>query len=146
VLGSYLSGRLAARHSLTAMMLGGRIVACLGLILGLLVLAWGVVHELTLFGACMCVGIGNGITMPSASSGAMSVRPTLAGSASGLSGALTVAVGAAIAALTGAILTAHNAAFGLLGMMLVSSALGLAAALHVLWLDRSETRQCQTKP
>ena len=146
VFGSYLSGRLAARHSLTAMMLGGRIVACLGLILGLLVLAWGVVHELTLFGACMCVGIGNGITMPSASSGAMSVRPTLAGSASGLSGALTVAVGAAIAALTGAILSAHNAPHGLLGMMLLSSALGLAAALHVLWLDRSETRQCQTNP
>ncbi len=108
VLGSYVSGRLAARFTLTAMMLGGRIIACLGLILGLLVLALGTLHELTLFGACMCVGIGNGITMPSGSSGAMSVRPTLAGSASGLSGALTVAVGAVIAAVTGAILTAHT--------------------------------------
>ena len=83
VSGSFLSGRFAARYALTTMMIGGRIVACLGLILGLLVLAAGVLHELTLFGACVCVGIGNGITMPSSSSGALSVRPTLAGRASG---------------------------------------------------------------
>ena len=146
VFGSFLSGRFAARYTLATMMLAGRIVACLGLILGLLILASGVLHELTLFGACICVGIGNGITMPSSSSGAMSVRPTLAGSASGLSGALTVAGGAVLSAATGAILTAHNAAYGLLGMMLLSSALSLAAALYVLWLDRSETRVCQSSP
>ena len=140
VSGSFLSGRFAARYALTTMMIGGRIVACLGLILGLLVLAAGVLHELTLFGACVCVGIGNGITMPGSSSGALSVRPTLAGRASGLSGALTVAGGAVISAATGAILTAQNAAYGLLGMMLLSSALGLATALYVLWLDRSKTR------
>ena len=140
VFGSFLAGRFAARYPLATMMIVGRIVACLGLILGLLVLAAGVVHELTLFGACICMGIGNGITMPSSSSGAMSVRPTLAGSASGLSGALTVAGGGVISAATGTILTAHNAAYGLLGMMLLSSALGLVAALYVLWHDRSETR------
>ncbi|MXY39717.1 MAG: multidrug effflux MFS transporter [Rhodospirillaceae bacterium] len=105
----------------------------------MLVLATGFVHELTLFGACVCLGIGNGITMPSSSSGALSVQPDLAGSASGLSGALTVAGGAAISAATGAILAAQNAAYGLLGMMLLSSALGLAAALYVFWLDRQET-------
>ena len=146
VFGSFLSGRFAARYTLATMMLAGRIVACLGLILGLLLLASGILHELTLFGACICVGIGNGITMPSSSSGAMSVRPALAGSASGLSGALTVAGGAVLSAATGAILTAHNAAYGLLGMMLLSSALSLAAALYVLWLDRSEARLCQSSP
>ncbi|MCY3831021.1 MAG: MFS transporter [Rhodospirillaceae bacterium] len=146
VFGSFLSGRFAARYALATMMIGGRIVACGGLILGLLVLATGFVHELTLFGACVCVGIGNGITMPSSSSGALSVQPNLAGSASGLSGALTVARGAAISAATGAILTAQNAAFGLLGMMLLSSALGLAAALYVLWLDRSETPPASPGP
>ena len=146
VFGSFLAGRFAARYALATMMIVGRIVACLGLILGLLVLAAGVVHELTLFGACICMGIGNGITMPSSSSGAMSVRPALAGSASGLSGALTVEGGGVISAATGTILTAHNAAYGLLGMMLLSSALGLVAALYVLWLDRSETRSASSNP
>lgn len=138
VLGSFLSGRFAARHALTTMMIAGRFAACAGLILGLVLLLSGVVHVVSLFGACVFVGVGNGLTMPSSSAGAMSVRPTLAGSASGLSGALTVAGGAVMSAITGAILTVENAAYALLGMMLLSSLLGLAAALYVLWLDHRE--------
>ncbi len=138
VFGSFLAGRFAARHALTTMMIAGRLVACGGLLLGLLILLVGVLHEITLFGACVFFGIGNGITVPSSSSGAMSVRPNLAGSASGLSGALTIAGGAVMSAITGAILTAENAAYGMLGMMLLSSTLGLAAALYVVWVDRRE--------
>jgi Bcr/CflA subfamily drug resistance transporter len=138
VLGSFLSGRFAARYALTTMMIAGRFAACAGLILGLVFLMAGVVHVVTLFGACVFVGMGNGLTMPSSSAGAMSVRPQLAGSASGLSGALTVAGGAVMSAITGAVLTPESAAYGLLGMMLLSSLLGLVAALYVLWLDRRE--------
>ncbi len=50
----------------------------------------GSVNALSLFGATVFVGLGNGLTMPSASAGALSVRPDLAGSTSGLTGALTV--------------------------------------------------------
>ena len=95
-------------------------------------------HEATLFGACVCYGIGNGVTMPSANAGAMSVRPQLAGSASGLSGALTVAGGAVMSAITGAVLSQENAAHGMLALMLLSAALGLAAALYVVIVDRRE--------
>ena len=140
VLGSFLSGRFAARHALATMMIAGRIVACAGLILGLVLVLAEVVHVASLFGACVFVGIGNGLTMPSSSAGAMSVRPTLAGSASGLSGALTVAGGAVMSAISGAILTEANGSYALLGMMLLSSLLALAAAFYVLWLDRCETR------
>ncbi len=138
ILGSFLSGRFAAHHALTTMMIAGRLIACAGMVVGLAFLAAGVVHPVTLFGACVFVGIGNGLTMPSSNAGAMSVRPKLAGSASGLSGALAVAGGAVMSALTGAILTDQNAAFALLGMMLLSASLGLAAALYVLWVDRRE--------
>jgi MFS transporter, DHA1 family, multidrug resistance protein len=136
VLGSYLAGRLSARLPLTTMMIAGRVVACAGLVLGLLILSAGVVHELTLFGACVFVGLGNGVTMPSSNSGTMSVRPKLAGSASGLSGALTSASGAAFSAIIGAVLTVDNAAYGLLTVMLLASALGLAAAVFVQRIDR----------
>ncbi len=138
VLGSFLSGRLAARFKLTTMMLAGRFAACAGLIMGLVFLKVGIVHEVTLFGACAFVGLGNGLTMPSSSAGAMSVRPTLAGSASGLSGALTVAGGAIMSGITGAILTGENAGFALLGMMLFSSSLGMVAAFYVQWIDWRE--------
>ncbi len=140
VLGSFLSGQFAARCALTTMMIAGRIVACTGLIVGLGLLLAGIVHVASLFGACMFVGLGNGMTMPSSSAGAMSVRPELAGSASGLSGALTGAGGAVMSAITGAILTEENAAFVLLGMMLLSSLMALMAALYVLWLDRYEPK------
>jgi DHA1 family bicyclomycin/chloramphenicol resistance-like MFS transporter len=136
VLGSFVAGRLAGHYALTTMMIAGRLVACAGLSLGLLLLLAGIVHELTVFGACVCVGIGNGVTIPSATSGAMTVRPNLAGSASGLSGALAGATGAAASAITGGLLTVDNAACGLLVVMLLASASGLAAAVYVRWLDQ----------
>ena len=138
IFGSFIAGRYAARFPLTTRMISGRVVACVGLLVGLVVVSIGYLNEFTLFGACIFVGIGNGITMPSSSSGALSVRPKLAGSASGLSGALVVAGGAAVSAITGSVLTEGNAVYGLLGVMLVSSALGLGAALYVLYVDRYE--------
>ena len=138
VFGSFLAGRYAARYALTTMMIAGRLVASVGLLAGLVIVSMGFLNELTLFGACVFVGIGNGITMPSCSSGAISVRPKLSGSASGLSGAILVAGGAIMSAITGTILSGGNAAYGLLGMMLLSSVLSLGAALYVLHVDRHE--------
>lgn len=136
--GSFLSGRLAKRTALTTMMLSGRLVACGGLLVGLLFVASGTINIFTLFGATLCVGIGNGLTMPSSNAGALSVRPRLAGSASGLSGALTVGAGAVFTSVTGAIVSETHGAIALIGMMLFCSAAGLAAALFVRQVDRRE--------
>ncbi|TQV80595.1 multidrug effflux MFS transporter [Denitrobaculum tricleocarpae] len=137
--GSFLSGRLAKRTALTTMMIAGRVVACGGLLIGLAFIATGTVNLLTLFGATLFVGIGNGLTMPSSNAGALSIRPRLAGSASGLSGALTVGSGAVFTSVTGAILTEENGAFALIALMLFCSAAGLLAALSVRRIDRRES-------
>ncbi len=144
VLGSFLSGRFAARYPLTTMMISGRIVACAGLIVGLLLFQAGFVTVASLFGATVFVGLGNGLTMPSSNVGALSVRPKLAGSAAGLSGALTVAGGAVLTSITGSIVTEENGAYPLLGMMLFSALMALVAALYVLGIDRREERENQT--
>lgn len=136
MLGGFLSGRYAKRYPLTTMMMSGRIVACAGLIAGLVLFRAGFVHVVSLFGAAVLVGLGNGLTMPSCNAGALSVRPALAGSASGLSGALTVAGGAVLSSITGAILTPENGAYALLGMMLFCSLMGLIAAIYVLRIER----------
>lgn len=81
--------------------------------------------------------------MPSSNAGAMSVRPELIGSAAGLSGALTGAGGALTAGITSMILHEANAAFVLLGMMLLSSTMALLAALFVLWLDVVSPKKIQ---
>lgn len=86
MLGSFLSGRFASRVPLTTMMISGRIVASCGLVAGLALFLAGFVHVVSLFGATVFVGVGNGLTMPSSNAGALSVRPRLGGSAAGLAG------------------------------------------------------------
>ncbi len=101
----------------------------------------GSVNALSLFGATVFVGLGNGLTIPSASAGALSVRPDLAGSASGLTGALTVGGGALLTSIAAILLSDEGEAYQLLGLMLFCSLVGLAAALGVLRLKRREQAQ-----
>ncbi|KAB0657140.1 multidrug effflux MFS transporter [Burkholderia diffusa] len=138
VLGSFLSGRYARRYPLTTTIMAGRIVACAGPIVGLMLFLVGAKHAMALFGPCMLVGFGNGLSNPCAHAGAVSVRPELAGSASGLAGALTIAGGAALSSMTGAVLTESNAAYAPLFLMLFSSVIALLAASYVGVLDRHE--------
>lgn len=134
-LGSFLSGRLAKRVPLWTLMIGGRVVGLVGLSVGFLIVLVGFVHPVTYVGAVVFVGLGNGLTLPSTNSGAMSVRPKLAGSASGLSGAMSVAMGAALTSLTGAVLTPGNGAVLMMAMMVAVIAASLLCALYVRWLD-----------
>lgn len=138
-IGSFLSGRYSKRYPLTTMMIVGRVSVCSGLIVGLILVAAGNINVLSIFGATIFVGLGNGLTMPSANAGAMSVRSGLAGSASGLIGALTVAGGAMLTFITGMILTEKYAVFQLLGVMLFCSLMGLFAALYVLHINKQES-------
>ncbi len=138
--GSFLSGRLAARFQLTTMMLAGRIVSASGLAVGLLLFAGGVVHVAAFFGATVFIGIGNGLTMPSCSAGALSVQPRLAGSASGLAGAVTLGCGALLTSVVGAVVGGEAAALVLLSILLLLSLLGMAAAFAVRHLEGRQAR------
>src|SRR3546814_19135715 len=56
---------------------------------------------LLLFGPVMFVGVANGLSLPSAIASAISLRPELAGTASGLVGFLQMMVGALATLLVG---------------------------------------------
>lgn len=127
--GGFVAGRFGARLGPIRLMLVGRMVACIGLTCGLVLLALGIQTPLLYFASTVFVGIGNGITTPGANTGAMSVRPDLAGSAAGLSGAMVIAGGAVLTGLTGQVLTEQNGAWMLVSLMLASSTLGLICAL-----------------
>lgn len=136
--GSFLSGRFARRFAFSSMMIAGRVAAMAGLAAGLLLYLFGHIGVLTYFGATVFSGFGNGLTMPSANAGALSVRPQLAGSAAGLAGAMTVGGGALLTSLVGAIISAEHAAWQLLGAMFLCALAGLLAALYVRRIDRIE--------
>ena len=111
-----------------------------GLITGLVLFWAGVVHVGSLFGATVFVGLGNGLTMPSSNAGVMSVLPRLAGSASGLAGALTIGGGAVLTSITGAVVTEATGATALLGLMLACTLTALTAAHQVRRIDQREGR------
>jgi DHA1 family bicyclomycin/chloramphenicol resistance-like MFS transporter len=134
--GNYLSGRFAASVGLNRMMLLGGIVATAGMMLAMAFFLLGIVHPVTFFGSILFVGLGNGLLLPSANAGLVSVRPHLAGSASGLGGALMIGGGAALAVLAGALLTPERGAWPLLWLMLASSTLGLVSTLYVMRVAR----------
>jgi Bcr/CflA subfamily drug resistance transporter len=134
--GSFMSGRNAGRYPLTTMMIAGRIVACAGPAICLILIFAGITHAIALFGPCILVGIGNGLTMPSANAGAMSVRPELAGSAAGLAGAMTIAGGAAFSSITGAFMTDENATYALFCIMLLATAIALLTAMLPALIER----------
>ena len=127
--GTFISTRLAPRYDVTTMMLAGRIAACVGLGGGIVILLSGELHIATYFGATIFVGIGNGLTIPSANAGALSVRPDLAGTAAGLNGAMMVGGGAVLTSLTGAVLHGPDAPLILLAIMFGASFLALLATL-----------------
>ena len=108
---------------------------CVGPALGLGLFWIGQGSELVFFGSAICVGLGNGLTIANASAGLMSVRPELAGSAAGLSGAMTVALGAALTTVTGIAVQPETAPYAVLGIMLGASLLALISAIYVLIVD-----------
>ncbi|EKF17914.1 Bcr/CflA subfamily drug resistance transporter [Nitratireductor pacificus pht-3B] len=134
--GNFLTARFSRSFGINRMMLVGNIIATLGLVLALVLFTAGYFHPLSLFGPSMFVGIGNGMTMPNANAGLVSVRPHIAGTASGLGGALQIGGGAALAVVAGALLTAESGPFPLLWVMLISSALAIGASLYVIHVAR----------
>ena len=96
-------------------------------------------HPLAFFGYMVFLGLGNGISLPSANAGVVSVRPHLAGSAAGLGGALMIGGGAGLSVLSGSMLSPETGPYPLLYIMLMSSIAGAAMALYVMHVARQVT-------
>src|SRR6056297_3182620 len=136
-LGNFLSGRFSVRIGVNRMVLWGTIVNAAGLSLSLALFYAGLGSPLSFFGLMTFMGLGNGMTIPNATAGALSVRPHLAGTASGLAGALMIGGGAALSALAGLLLAPGRGAFPLLWLMVAT---GVAAVITIRLVMRRERR------
>ena len=134
--GNFVSGRFSQRVGINAMMLTGNSVAVAGMVLSILLFSAGVYHPLSLFGPVFFTGFGNGVTLPNANAGIVSVKPHLAGSASGLGGAMQIGGGAALSVVAGALLTVETGPYPLLWIMLFSSGAALLSTLSVISVAR----------
>lgn len=138
--GNFLSGRFSRTIGINTMMLAGNLISAAGMAISLSALALGYVDPLILFGLMSFVGVGNGMTMPNANAGMVSVRPHLAGSASGLGGALQIGGGAALSVVSGAILGPETGPAPLVVLMLLASLAAIVASLYVIHVARNAGR------
>lgn len=134
--GNYVSGRYSVRVGINMMMLYGTAVMLFGVVCSVIVLYVGVAHPLAFFGFMLFVGFGNGMTLPNSNAGLVSIRPRLAGSASGLGGAIQLLGGASLAAIAGAVLTEESGAYPLLYLMICTSVLALIVIWYIIRVER----------
>ncbi|WP_109313159.1 multidrug effflux MFS transporter [Ruegeria sp. AU67] len=134
--GNFFSGRYSVHFGVNRMVLWGCWMNAAGVAMSAILFLAGFGTALSFFGFMTFVGIGNGMTIPNATSGALSVRPHLAATASGLSGAIMLGGGAGLSALAGALLTHETGAMPLLWLMLATSVLAVCAILSVIRRER----------
>ncbi|OSQ51984.1 multidrug effflux MFS transporter [Marivita geojedonensis] len=132
-LGNFVSGRFSARIGVNRMVFVGTLINCTGIVLSMLVFWLGLGSEWTFFGFMTFVGLGNGMTIPNATAGMLSVRPHLAGTASGLGGAIMLGGGAGLSALAGALLVPGSGPWPLLWIMLATAICAIIAIQLVIW-------------
>ena len=135
--GNWITGRNAKRLGVNKLILWGAIAVSCGtaLMLGLFLIGFG--SPLTFFGLMTCVGLGNGMVIPNATAGMLSVRPHLAGTASGLGGAIMIGGGAGLASLAVFLLKPETGAYPLILIMMFTS---MAAVVAILGVYRREAR------
>lgn len=135
--GNWISGKYATTFGVNRMVLWGCLANAFGTFVSLLIFAAGFGSPLSFFGMMTFVGLGNGLVIPNATAGMLSVRPHLAGTASGLGGAIMIGGGAALSALAGFLLTPETGAFPLLYIM---CATGICSLLAIIVVYRRERR------
>ena len=132
--GNFAVSRLTARFGINALIWWGVVLTIVGCLINILVYVaipgWDMA---TIFLPQIMIGFGNGLLLPTSVAGAVSIRPQVAGTASGMTGFIQMAIGAAAAQLGGHIVAhASNA----LTMMLLMLAFGVATATAYLTLVR----------
>ncbi len=138
MLGNFISGRYASEIGITRMMLSGNVIGIAGIIAAIALISVGAESAYAFFVPLALIGVGNGVTLPSANGGMVSVQPHLAGSASGLGGAMTIGGGAALSVLASSVLSKEDGTWPLLLVMLAT---GLVALLTTYIVRLQEKRE-----
>jgi DHA1 family bicyclomycin/chloramphenicol resistance-like MFS transporter len=94
----------------------------------------------TIFLPQIVIGLGNGLLLPTSIAGAVSIRPQVAGTASGMTGFIQMPIGAVAAQLAGHVIAHASDAMPMLWLMLAFG-LALAAAFLALVRQRGSSEQ-----
>ena len=132
-LGNFVSGRYSARIGVNRMVFVGSLINAIGISLSIIIFWLGFGTQWTFFGFMTFVGLGNGMIIPNATAGMLSVRPHLAGTASGLGGSIMLGGGAGLSALAGVLLVPGSGPWPLLWIMWITAIGAIIAIRFVIW-------------
>jgi DHA1 family bicyclomycin/chloramphenicol resistance-like MFS transporter len=130
--GNFATARFSVKVGIDRMILLGTLSQIFGMGMSLIVSLLGFGSAITFFGFCVFIGIGNGLTLANSTAGMLSIRPAVAGTASGIGGAIQIGGGAALAALAGFLLTISESAYPLQIIMLLSAFTGFLCIVYVI--------------
>lgn len=136
IMGNFISGRYSRVLGLEKMLIIGCSLVLVPMLTCLVVILSGVSHPLGFYLFTFSIGLGNGMVLPNATAGLLDVNPGLAGSASGLGGAILTFGGAAFSAMAGFLLTETSGALPLVLCIVVASASALILALFTVRVER----------
>ena len=134
MVGNFLASRLSLQHGIDKLIWWGIGVEIVGVAIATLLAAfamhWG---PAIVFVPQMIISLGNGLMLPGAIAGAVSVRPQAAGTAAGITGCTQMALGAAVTQYSGMLLAGASTA---LPMTLIMVAIVVACAVSFAVLAR----------
>ena len=125
--GNYLSGKYSKLYGKDFMALRGILLVILGMFICLLITVFYRDTPYFFFGLCSFVGLGNGLIIPNASVGILSVNENLSGTAGGIGNAIMIGTGAILASLTSYLLENQTSSSYLIIIMLLSGILSYAS-------------------
>lgn len=137
MVGNFMSARYAIRFGVDALIAVGAAIAVVGGIVGL-ILVIGFPHLGPIIIALPqgITAFANGLVVPNAIAGAVSVRPQAAGTAAGIQGFVQMGIAAAAAQLVSHLLTAHGNADPMAWMLFASSVISALAFVLLVWRPR----------
>jgi DHA1 family bicyclomycin/chloramphenicol resistance-like MFS transporter len=134
MLGNYLAGRFSARFGIYTMIWWGLVIELIGTALGVAMVPLAdTLGPLAIFAPITMIYVANGIALPSAIAGAVSVRPQTAGTAAGVAGFTQMGCGALISQLMTYPMAGATTA---MPMALAMLAIAIAGLAIYWWLIR----------
>ena len=135
ILGNIITSRLSVRLGVDAMLWWGNIAELAGAAIGVVLMVYvDTLGLLAVVAAPALISIGNGILLPNAIAGAVSVRPLAAGTASGLLGCTQMLFGGLMAQIAGHLVSGATTAWPIVVQMVVVTV--ACAVAYVLLLHK----------
>ena len=135
--GNFAVSRLSRRFTIDTLIWWGIVLTIVGCVLNIVVYrafpGWDMA---TIFLPQIVIGLGNGLLLPTSIAGAVSIRPQVAGTASGMTGFIQMGIGAVAAQLSGHVIGNASDAMPMLWLMLAFGLALAAAFLALVWQRR----------